>query len=77
MRPFIECSRAEFREMMAQGKTWADVRGLFYPPAWCAMHEPLNELGCWSLIGQKIKCRDDCDGCPYLRTEKAHDAVSV
>lgn len=54
---------AKLEEMQEAGMTWAEANERYKPPPWCAYPDPLNALGCWSLIQCRVNSAEYCKGC--------------
>lgn len=65
---FHELDALQFNAMKALSMTWGEVKSNYEEPPWCgAGREALDPMGCWSLVGRRIRCRADCDGCDLVK----------
>ena len=69
LRPFHRLSDAEFKALLAAGKTWGWLMKHYAQPSWCQYPDALEGMmGCWSLVGlRSIKRKKDCEGCELCR----------
>ncbi len=63
---FHEISDKNWRAMQSAGWTWTEVSESFRAPDWCGIGQSsVDPMGCWSLVGRKIRSERDCAGCQY------------
>ena len=61
---FHKITSQEYALLFNQDLTWADVRKMYSQPDWCSYPCAVNgSMGCWSLMLQKIKSKEDCGNC--------------
>ena len=68
MRPYFhEITDSEWNDMKAKKITWEEVMKNYQAPSWCAIGgEAVDPMGCWSLVGRKIKTISDCENCEFF-----------
>ena len=64
---FHKMTDVKFDELSERGMTWLEIKEKYVQPKWCSYPDALDgNLGCWSLVGRKIKCRKDCGNCELI-----------
>jgi len=59
-----EMTQKEYDKWVASDATWGDVMERYKQPDWCDYPGALmGAMGCWSLLGRRIKSIADCGDC--------------
>ena len=63
---FHELSKEEYHELAKSGMTYKELAKKHPQPKWCKYSGATDGvLGCWSLVGFRIKGKEDCGECEH------------